>query len=76
MRNLDILSHFRAALELSDPNDTVIKVCLDEFSKALFVYTSSHKLIGFKYGSQEGESQTINQLMYRHDMAGEHPAIE
>ena len=76
MRNLEILTHFRDALSLSDPDETIFRVCMDEFSKAVFVYTSKHTLYGFKYGAQEGESITINEMVYKHSMADEHPAVE
>ena len=61
---------------MADASETIVRVCMDEFSKAVFIYTSAHKLYGYKYGLKDGESLTVNELMYSHDMSAEHPSVE
>ena len=51
MRNLDILVHFQGNFDHFQEGEQVIKVCIDEFSKKIFVFTSLFNLITFAYAT-------------------------
>jgi len=60
MRNLEILTHFQGALSQLTSDETVIKVCVDEFSLNLFVLTSKLNLLRFAYGRKPNGKESDN----------------
>ena len=48
MRNIEILTHCPGILSGLDAGETVLRACVDEFDKTLFIYTSNCRLLGFK----------------------------
>jgi hypothetical protein len=60
MRNLEILTHFQGLLSQLATDETIIKVCADEFSHNLFAVTSKLNLLRFSYGGKANGKESDN----------------
>ncbi len=77
MRNLEILSKFSAQLPLST-GQTLVALCLDEFSHKLFAYTSDHIVYVFSYKSAANKDEHLTEfkLLKSESFADQDPLIE
>ena len=71
MRNIEILNHFTGNLAELEADEQVVRACIDEFDKMLFVYTSKCRLRGYKIGSTPDGVSTENVAVMRQVFASE-----
>ena len=71
MRNIEILNHFTGNLAELEADEQIVRACMDEFDKMLFVYTSKCRLRGYKIGSTSEGTATENLAVMRQVFASE-----
>lgn len=57
-------------------DETLVRSCLDEFANLFFAYTSSQRLLTFKYQSPDKGSGAVMTFQHEHAMDDESPELE